>query len=215
MEKGEEKTQGKYNKFLGKIENIEKLIEDEENHEDALIEAINEERLNYIGSIVLGMNDALVELTGTLAGLTFGLANSKIVAFSGLITGIAAALSMASSDYLSKKQETTTSKALKSALYTGMAYIITVVLLILPYLLISAEKVFNVFGFNVPAIYISLLITIAVVILIILGFTFYISVAKNLEFKKRFWEMIAISLGVAVLSFGVGYVVKIAFNIDL
>jgi len=215
MEKGEEKTQGKYNKYLGKIENIEKLIEDEENHEDALIEAINEERLNYIGSIVLGMNDALVELTGTLAGLTFGLANSKIVAFSGLITGIAAALSMASSDYLSKKQETTTSKALKSALYTGMAYIITVVLLILPYLLISAEKVFNVFGFNVPAIYISLLITIAVVILIILGFTFYISVAKNLEFKKRFWEMIAISLGVAVLSFGVGYVVKIAFNIDL
>ena len=100
-------------------------------------------------------------------------------------------------------------------MYTGSATIITVVLLILHICLFRAEKVFNVFGFNVPAIYISLLITIAVVILIILGFTFYITVAKNLEFKKRFWEMIAISLGVAVLSFGVGYVVKIAFNIDL
>jgi len=215
MEKGEEKTQGNYQKYIGKIENIEKLIEDEEKHEDALIDALNEERLNYIGSIVLGLNDALVELTGTLAGLTFALANSKIVAFSGLITGIAAALSMASSEYLSTKQEGYHGKALKSALYTGIAYIITVGFLILPFLLVPANTTYNIFGLNIPSIYLALLITIGVVVLIIFGFTYYISVAKNLSFKKRFWEMVAISLGVAVLSFAVGILVKTVFNIDV
>lgn len=215
MEKGEDNTQSDYRKYLGKIENIDKLIEDEENHEDALIVSIKEEKLNYVGSMVLGLNDALVELTGTLAGLTFALANSKIVAFSGLITGIAAALSMASSEYLSTKQEESQSKALKSALYTGVAYIFTVIFLILPFMLVPGNISFNIFGLNIPSIFLALLITICVVILIILGFTFYISVAKNLNFKKRFWEMITISLGVAVLSFLVGYLVKFFFKIDI
>jgi VIT1/CCC1 family predicted Fe2+/Mn2+ transporter len=214
MEKGEDKTQGAYRKYIGKIDNIEKLIADEEEHEEALIKSINEEKLNYVGSMVLGLNDALVELTGTLAGLTFALANSKIVALSGLITGIAASLSMASSEYLSTKQESNHSKALKSSLYTGVAYIITVILMILPFLLLPADVDFNIFGLIIPSIYLALSITILVVIFIILTFTFYISVAKNLGFKRRFFEMICISLGVAFLSFLVGYLVKIIFNLE-
>ena len=49
-------------------------------------------------------------------------------------TGIAATLSMASSEYLSSKSEGRPD-ALKSASYTGVAYLVTVALLILPYLL--------------------------------------------------------------------------------
>ena len=214
MEKGEEKTQHLYKELVGKVDNIEVLLEDEMHHEESLIDAFNEEKLNYIGSIVLGLNDALVELTGTLAGLTFGLADAKIVAFSGLITGIAASLSMASSEYLSKKQEESHGKALKSSLYTGIAYIITVILMILPFLLVP-DRDFLIFGFSISGIYISLAITIAIVILIILVFNFYISVAKRLNFKRRFGEMIVISLGVAVLSFFVGYLVRILFNIEV
>lgn len=214
MERGENKTQYLYKELEGKVENIDKLIQEEEVHEEMLIDAFNEEKLNYVGSMVLGLNDALVELTGTLAGLTFGLADPKIVAFSGLIVGIAASLSMASSEYLSKKQEESHGKALKSALYTGVAYIITVLLMIMPYLLIS-DKIFNIFGLSIPSIYVSLGITLLIVILIILFFNFYISVAKRLNFKKRFLEMMVISLGVAILSFLVGYVVKVAFGIDV
>jgi VIT1/CCC1 family predicted Fe2+/Mn2+ transporter len=215
MEMGENKTQYLYKELIGKVNGIERLLKDEEEHEEALIAAIKEERLNYVGSIVLGLNDALVELTGTLAGLTFALANSKIVAFSGLITGIAASFSMASSEYLSKKQEESHSKAIKSALYTGVAYIIAVILLILPYLLMPANVVVSIFNLNIAGIYFSLGITILVVILIIMIFNFYISVAKKLNFKRRFLEMVAISLGVAVLSFGVGYLVKVLFNIEV
>lgn len=215
MERGEVKTQNQYRDLVGKVDNIERLIQDEEEHEDQLIDALNEEKLNYIGSMVLGLNDALVELTGTLAGLTFALADAKIVGFSGLIMGIAASLSMASSEYLSKKQEESGKDALKSAIYTGVAYIITVVLMILPYLLISTDFTFAIAGLQIYGIYISLLITILVVILIILVFNFYISVAKNLNFRRRFVEMITISLGVALLSFLVGYLVKYFFDIEV
>lgn len=214
MERGESKTQYLYQELIGKVDNIEQLIKDEEEHEEALIDAFKEEKLNYVGSMVLGLNDALVELTGTLAGLTFGLADSKIVAFSGLIVGIAASLSMASSEYLSTKQEDKHAKAFKSALYTGIAYIITVILMILPYLLMP-NTVFNIFGLEVASIYVSLGITIGIVILIILVFNFYISVAKRTNFKRRFLEMVTISLGVAILSFLVGYLVKILFKIEV
>ena len=121
---------------------------------------------------------------------------------------------MASSEYLSKKQEESHGKALKSSLYTGIAYIITVILMILPFLLVP-DRDFLIFGFSISGIYISLAITIAIVILIILVFNFYISVAKRLNFKRRFGEMIVISLGVAVLSFFVGYLVRILFNIEV
>jgi len=73
--------------------------------------------------MVLGLNDALVELTGTLAGLTFALKNTRLIALSGLITGIAATLSMAASEYLSARTEQESSRALKSSLYTGGAYV--------------------------------------------------------------------------------------------
>lgn len=214
MEKGEEKTQHLYEELIGQIDGLQKLIDDEEEHEQALIDTLDEERLMYIGSIVLGLNDALVELTGTLAGLTFALANAKVVGLAGLITGIAASLSMASSEYLSTKQEGSHKYALKSAFYTGSAYVFAVIFMILPYLLMPTTDI-QLFGVAVESVFISLTITIVIVVFIIFTFNYYISIAKNLNFKKRFLEMITISLGVALLSFFIGYLVRIFFGIDV
>ena len=86
-----------------KFPEVETIIKQEETHEKELIEMLNEERLNYVGAMVLGLNDALVELTGTMAGLTFVLMNTKLIALAGIITGIAATLSMATSNYLAEK----------------------------------------------------------------------------------------------------------------
>jgi rubrerythrin len=58
---------------------VEYIISQEETHETELINMLNEERLNYIGAMVLGLNDALVELTGCIAGLTFVLMNTKTI----------------------------------------------------------------------------------------------------------------------------------------
>ena len=93
---------------------------------------MNKGAKNYLGSIVLGLNDALVELTGVLAGLTLALQNSRIIVVSGLIIGLAASLSMAASEYLSTKAEANGRSPGVSAFYTGIAYLITVLFLIFP-----------------------------------------------------------------------------------
>jgi VIT1/CCC1 family predicted Fe2+/Mn2+ transporter len=45
-------------------------------------------------------------------------------------------------------------------------------------------------------------------LLVILGFTGYIAIAKNLSFRKRFTEMAGLSLSVALISFLIGFVVR-------
>jgi VIT1/CCC1 family predicted Fe2+/Mn2+ transporter len=181
---------------------IEKVIRDEEVHESQLIDLIDEERLKYVSSVVLGLNDALVELTGALVGFSLALQNTRLVGIVGLITGIAASLSMAASEYLSTKQEETEKNPLKASVYTGITYIGTVILLILPYLIFSN-------------IYLCLSWVLIGALLAILIFTFYISVAKGLDFRKRFLEMAGISLGVALVNFIVGLAIRKIFGIEV
>ena len=175
----------------------------EEEHEAALLAMLDEERLQYVGSMVLGLNDALVELAGSLAGFSFALQNTRLVALSGLIVGISATFSMASSEFLSAKSEGR-SDALKSCSYTGIAYLLTVVLLILPYMLFSPTQ-------YIPA----LLCMLVIIVAIIASFTYYTSVAKDQPFVSRFLEMAIISISVAVLSFIVGILAKHFLGIDL
>ncbi len=201
MEKGEDKAQAAYREILPYVPNADFIEKDEAVHEHELLNMIDEERLQYIGSAVLGLNDALVELTGALAGFTFALQNSRLIAAVGLITGIAASLSMAASEYLSTKTEGGKHPG-KAALYTGTAYIFAVFCLILPFLVLNK-------------VYLSLAWSLIHVILIILGFTFYTSVAKDLPFAKRFLEMLGISLGVATLTFVIGYIVRSVFNVEV
>ncbi len=202
LERGEEKAQINYERILPVIPAAEKIITDEDRHEQELINMLKEEHLQYVGSVVLGLNDALVELTGTLAGLSFALKNTRLIALAGLITGIAASLSMAASEYLSTKSDNPEENALKSSIYTGVAYIATVILLVSPYLILNR--------------YLSaLMLTVLIAILIILVFNFYISVAKDLDFKKRFIEMASISLGVALLSFLIGIIIRVFLGVDI
>ncbi|MBI9107526.1 MAG: hypothetical protein JEZ04_12340 [Spirochaetales bacterium] len=84
---------------------LKQIMDDEERHEHELIEMLNEKRLNYTDSIVLGFNDALVELTGVLAGYTFAIQDSRNIALLDLITGISVSLSTNASEYVSKRQE--------------------------------------------------------------------------------------------------------------
>lgn len=197
MERNEEKAQHKYGE-IGQSE----LLKDEEEHEKLLLTLIDEEKIEYIGSMVLGLNDALVELTGALAGLTLAIQKSRIVALSGIITGLAAALSMSASDYLSRKSEGGSKKPLRSALYTGIAYLFTVLFLVFPYLVIDRPLI-------------SLCWTIVNAVLVIFLFTFFVSVVKEQNFRKNFLEMFSISMGVAAVSFFIGLIARKFFNIEI
>lgn len=195
MERGEERAQENYASVSHVIPEAIKFQHEEDVHEEQLINMLDEERLRYAGSIVLGLNDALVELTGALAGLTLALQDVKLIALSGLITGIAASMSMAASEYLSTRSEETTKQPVRAAIYTGLAYIFTVALLVLPYLIFDNYIL-------------DLVITLLIAVAIIAVFNYYISVAKDEPFQERFVEMAGLSLGVAVVSFVIGYFIR-------
>jgi VIT1/CCC1 family predicted Fe2+/Mn2+ transporter len=202
LERGERNAQIVYDALADTVPGLSAVVTDENEHEHELVGLIDEERLRYVGSIVLGLSDALVELTGTLAGFTLAFSNTRIIAAAGLITGIAAALSMAASEYQSTRSEGDARSPVKASLYTGAVYIITVALLIIPYLLLQH-----------PAA--ALGITMSVAMGIILFFTFYISVAGSVPFWRRFVEMAVIIFGVASLSFLIGWAVKAFFGIAI
>ena len=203
MERGEENAQDEYKLLASEVEESVVIGQQEEEHEKALLDMLDEERLQYVGSMVLGLNDALVELTGSLAGFTFAMQNTGLIALSGLIIGISATFSMASSEFLAARSEGR-DDAFKSCTYTGAAYLITVVLLIAPYLLLATDQYMIALG-----------VMLAIVVLIIAGFTYYTSVAQDLPFRSRFLEMAIISVGVAVVSFFVGILAKQFLGVDL
>jgi VIT1/CCC1 family predicted Fe2+/Mn2+ transporter len=202
MELGEEKVQIAYAALIKSVPEAAQVLADEEKHEDELLDMLDEEGLQYAGSVVLGLNDALVELTGALAGLTFAFQNTRLIALAGLITGISAAFSMAASEYLSTKSDDSEQNPLRSAFYTGMAYIFTVAMLVMPYLIATNY-------------YISLVWTLLNAILIIAVFNYYISVAKGYDFKRRFIEMASISMGVAAFSFVIGSLIRTWIGIEI
>jgi VIT1/CCC1 family predicted Fe2+/Mn2+ transporter len=174
MERGEEKAQASYKKISTEIPGTLDIAEEEFEHEKKLLDLIDEDRLRYVGSMVLGLNDALVELTGALAGLTLTFRNTHLIAIAGLMTGIAASLSMAASEYLSIKSEGGSQNPLKASLYSGGAYLLTVFFLIFPYFLLTNY-------------YACLGWTLWNSIWVILLFTFYLAIAKCVPFTKRFF----------------------------
>jgi VIT1/CCC1 family predicted Fe2+/Mn2+ transporter len=126
----------------------------------------------------------------------------RLIALTGSITGIAAALSMGTSEYLSTKAEETVKNPLRASIYTTAAYLVTVLLLILPYLVLRNY-------------YLCLGCTLVGAVLIIAVFNYYISVAKDQPFRSRFLEMTGLSLGVAAFSFLIGYLMRTFLGIDI
>ena len=202
MERTEKNVQKDYDEIVEVVPEAATFKHEEEVHEEKLVAMLDEERLRYAGSIVLGLNDALVELTGALAGLTLALQNEKLIALSGMITGIAASMSMAASEYLSTRSEDTTKNPVRAAIYTGIAYIVTVVLLVSPYLIFENY-------------YLDLGIALTTAVVIIAVFNYYISVAKEVSFRDRFLEMAGLSLGVALFSFIIGYFIRQWLGIEV
>ena len=203
LEIGEYDGVANMEKLKKEVPEIATIIKDEERHERELVDLLDEERLKYVGAMVLGLNDALVELTGTIAGLTFVLANTTLIAMAGTITGIAATLSMAASNYLAERADGN-QHALKASVYTGFTYMLTVVFLVLPYLLFPEHMFVG-----------ALIAMIAIVIALIAIFNFYIAVVKSESFWRKFTEMSAISLSVALISFVIGLLAKLCFGIDV
>lgn len=196
LEDGEHRTIKRYEELLlgGAVpeerrSGVEEIVREELSHEDLLLNLVEDERVRYMGSVVLGLNDALVELTGALAGLTSAFPSTLLIGFSGLIVGISAAISMAASNYLSVEAANNRgSSPSKAAIYTGISYIVTVFLLVLPFLLLSER-------------FVALALSLAIATLIIGTFSYYSSIVSRAPFRARLGKMLLLGLGVAAVTY--------------
>jgi vacuolar iron transporter family protein len=192
MEKSEKAVHALYSRIPGSYKEINGIIRDEEEHEQALTSLIDEDLLKSTAHLVLGFNNALIEIAGILAGLTFALQKTNLVAITALVAGIAATLSMTVSRYLAVKSDYSGKNPFMTALSTGIAYIIVVVLLVFPYLLFSN-------------IYLCLGISLVSAFCVMGLFSYYISVCRDILFKSRLLEVVSLSIAVAAMSALAGY----------
>ena len=202
LENGEAGAGKRYAELIEDVPEARGIMEEEQLHERKLADMVDEEKLNYIGSMVLGLNDALVELTGALAGFTLALGSNATVGLAGFITGVSATLSMAASEYLSKKADPGEKHPFKAAVYTGIAYMITVALLLLPYVIFQSP-------------YLALACCLFNAACVICLFTFFVSVVRREAFRPQFLEMLSISFGVAAISFFIGWAAKTWMGVEL
>lgn len=165
-------------------ETFNQIISDEEKHEKDFRDRVQSSAVNYISFVVLGLADALVEITGIHAG-SLGIYNStEIAGLAGIIAGGAASLAMASAAYAQAKQGFQGSAKL-SAIYTGISYFVTAVALATPY-----------FVTRIMLNALSVSLFFAVIILALA--TYYSSVISFKPFRRDFVEILLIMFGVTL-----------------
>lgn len=203
VERREKWAEDFYRSLFDTFPEARKIYAQESTHEHELINMLEDKKLLYAGAIVLGMNDALVELTGTLSGIALAFDHTMAVGITGAIMGIAASLSMAGSSYLEARENPDASvSAGVYALYTGISYVLTTVMLVAPFFMTET------IGLALSAMFAGAVVAIA-------GFNFYVAVAKEQSFLVRTGQMLAITFGVALISFAIGYGVRHYLGIDL
>ncbi len=189
------------------------IKEERENQAEIQEKAVKySSQLSNIKSIVLGLNDGLVEVLAAVAGIAAIASSSVIVALAGIIIGISGTLSMAGGVYLSAKSHGLlgedevdydvkgNSTPFSEALYTGIYYFIGAFVSVLPFLLgLSGFE-----GIITSVILASLVLTTASVL---------IAVASGTSIRKRVFEMLAISLGAVAITVILGTIARLYFGI--
>lgn len=200
MENGEEQAEQNYEDVEDVVPGIKKIIQEEVKHEEALIGQIEEDVIKHMGSMVLAINNSIQEITGIVVGLTFAIANSRMIGKTALISGFAATLAMVASEYLSQKADCEDiSEPRKAALYTAIIYTSVVILLVCPFFIFANH-------------YLALATAVLSAAVIVSVFTFFMSVVKGLSYTKALAEVSMITAGVVILSFLAGIGMKTLFS---
>jgi VIT1/CCC1 family predicted Fe2+/Mn2+ transporter len=198
LERHEGKLHQRYKKLAEYIPpadmaRFQAMMDSEEKQEDLLIGQIKENRVKYMSFIVLGLADAVVEISGIHAGSLGIYGRTELAGLAGIIAGLAASIAMASAAYAQAKQGFEGS-AKWSAIYTGVSYMITAVLLALPYFLTP-----NMAG--------ALGTSLVIGVVLVAAMTFYDTVISGRRFMRQFAEISGIILAASLALFIIGTVV--------
>lgn len=202
MEQGEEAAQVNYDDLAAQVPAAAQISSEEDSHEAQLLEMIDEERFHYVGAIIRGLNEAVVEIVAIITGFSLVVAETSIIALAGIITGIAMSLSLGATEYLATRAEEGHQQPAKAAAYTSGATAVTAALLIAPYLLLNNT-------------YIALAVMLTIALIIIFFFNYYIAVARNIAFWRRFGEMALIAIVIASITFFISWLASNVWHINL
>lgn len=178
---------------------FEEMVADELEHEKEFAQKIESSAIRYISFVVLGLADALVEITGIHAG-SLGIYDiTEYAGIAGVTAGAAASLAMASAAFAQAKQGFQGSANL-SAVYTGISYFITAIILAAPYFLTPSM---------VYALGTSLFLAVVILALI----SYYSTVISGKPFLRDFLEMLLIMFGVTVALYLFGHFIRVSTGI--
>ncbi len=166
------------------------MVADEKEHEKEFAMKAESSAIRYISFIVLGLADALVEISGIHAGWLGLFEKTELAGLAGVVAGGAASMAMASAAFAQAKQGFHGSASL-SAVYTGIFYFVTAVILATPYFLTSSMLL---------ALFSSLALAVAILAMT----TWYSIVIQQKPFLKDFLEILAILFGATILVFLLG-----------
>lgn len=172
---------------------FDQMVADEEHHESYLMSGIEEGRVKYMAFIILGLADAVVEVAAIHAGSLGIYRRTEIAGLAGIVAGMAASIAMASAAY-AQAQQGFSGSARKSAIYTGISYLITAVLLATPYFLTQDQ-------------YVALGSSLAVGMTLVAFITYYDTIISTRRFKRQFLELAAIILGATATLYVIGVII--------
>jgi VIT1/CCC1 family predicted Fe2+/Mn2+ transporter len=147
LERGEEDAIREYSEYIEKEsrdewekEQLNKILKDEREHEDAFIQMSTELKGNSesVRDAIYGMSDGLIEVLASVAGLTGVFINNIFVAVGGIVFGASGLVSMTIGAYLSERAKSQidaskTHRAATAAGNTALYYFIGAVVPIAPF----------------------------------------------------------------------------------
>lgn len=195
---------------------IKLILKEEIGHERDLLKQVEkyEGGLQYTKAIVFGLSDGLVEVLAAVAGLAALVSSSVVVIVAGIIVGIAGTLSMAGGAYLASKSQNIVSKAMedtqketmteptKDAYYTGVFYFIGALIPLIPF--VFGAK--GYFGIGLAVLLDIIALAIASIV---------IAVVSDTSIKRRTFEMVAITLGAAIVTVLIGTIARTYFGVSI
>ena len=206
LEKHETAVIRKYKSVKGSIpeadqREFDEMVRDEEEHENTFMDQMQGTYIKYISFVILGLADAIVEISGIHAGSLGIYHSTRITGLAGIVAGASASIAMASAAFAQAKQGFQGSPTI-SAIFTGVSYFINAIILATPYFLTQSQ---------LTAISTSIILAI----LIIAFISYYNSVVSQSHFLRDFSELAGIMLGASAALFLFGLLIRSLFGITI
>ena len=209
----------------GDREQLKKIVQDEMEHESFFAQKSSLSIVENLRDVLFGMNDGLVELLAAVSGLAGAYQRSLLVAITGLVIGIAGALSMSVGAYVSTKSENELNQnrrlrmelssmvfgvrqeqvergtsARESAVFVGIFYIIGALVPTAPYFLPFSVLIDQIAS-----------TALAVAALAIAGYL--TSILSGVSSWRKVAEMVLLALAAALTTYLLGSVIRILTGI--